>query len=100
MLYLCSLMLYDILDLVGTRALYMDTDSIIFWGPKGLCDEPVKMGIFLGDWTDELNSSGTVDNYIVEFVSGMYEIYIDVKVCIKGITVHKEHAKGMPHGDI
>ncbi len=53
----------------------MDTDSIIFWGPKDLCDEPVKTGIFLGDWTDELNSSGTADNYIVEFVSGMFETY-------------------------
>ncbi len=66
-----SLMLYDILDLVGTRALYMDTDSIIFSGPRDLCDEPLKTGIFLGDLTDELNPCGSSDNYIEEFVSGM-----------------------------
>ena len=55
------LKLYDLIDRLGRRALYFDTDSVIFvfnandWNPE--------LGDYLGDLTDELPEG----EYIVEF---------------------------------
>lgn len=57
------LKLYDLLDTLGERVIYFDTDSAIFLSRPGDVDPPT--GDFLGDLTDELKGS-----YITDFVSG------------------------------
>ena len=60
------LRLYQALELLGDRALYSDTDSVIFvQSPE---DAPIQppLGDFLGDFTDELDPG----DHIVEFCSG------------------------------
>ena len=57
------LKLYDLLDLLQERALYYDTDSVIYVSEPGKPDPP--LGNYLGDLTDELNG-----DHITEFVSG------------------------------
>ena len=54
--------LYSVLELVGERVCYYDTDSIIYISKPGLYDPP--LGDYLGDLTDELDG-----HHIVEFVS-------------------------------
>eukprot|EP00732_Lithocolla_globosa_P002762 Lithocolla_globosa_v1_NODE_1929_length_2256_cov_6.611995.p2 type:complete len:146 gc:universal NODE_1929_length_2256_cov_6.611995:1235-798(-) len=46
------LMLYELMDKLGDRVLYHDTDSVIYIEDED-CPE-VKLGDFLGDLTDEL----------------------------------------------
>ena len=57
--------LYAYLDKLGERALYCDTDSVIF---VQKADEPplIECGDALGDMTSELKAN----EYISEFVSG------------------------------
>jgi hypothetical protein len=55
--------LYTVLDQLQTRALYSDTDSVIFTCKAG--EEMPSLGDFLGELTSELNH----DDHIVEFVS-------------------------------
>ena len=57
------LKLYDLLDLLQERALYYDTDSVIYVHQSDKPDPP--LGNYLGDLTDELNG-----DYITSFVSG------------------------------
>ena len=57
------LKLYDLLDLLQERALYYDTDSVIYVHQPDKPDPP--LGNYLGDLTDELNG-----DYITSFVSG------------------------------
>ncbi len=57
------LKLYDLLDLLQERALYYDTDSVIYVSEPGKPDPP--LGNYLGDLTDELNG-----DHITKFVSG------------------------------
>ncbi len=45
------LKLYDLLDLLQERALYYDTDSVIYVSEPGKPDPP--LGNYLGDLTDE-----------------------------------------------
>ncbi len=54
------LKLYDLLDTLGERVIYFDTDSAIFLSRPGDVDPPT--GDFLGDLTDELKGS-----YITDF---------------------------------
>uniref|UniRef100_A0A8D8ZAP4 DNA-directed DNA polymerase n=1 Tax=Cacopsylla melanoneura TaxID=428564 RepID=A0A8D8ZAP4_9HEMI len=56
------LRLYDMLDKIGNRVVYYDTDSVVH-----IIDEknPVQTGCLLGEWTNELAS----DDYISEFFS-------------------------------
>ena len=57
-----QLRLYEALDILKERVLYMDTDSVIFIEDKG---KPLlQTGSYLGDLTDELEDGG----YITEFV--------------------------------
>jgi len=57
--------LYRYLDRLGERAIYCDTDSVIYIQPK---DEPnlIETGDKLGDMTSELRST----DYVSEFVRG------------------------------
>ena len=58
------LKLYDVLDLVQERALYYDTDSVIYVHKPDKPDPP--LGNYLGDLTSELDDG----DYITSFVSG------------------------------
>ncbi|KAL4219797.1 hypothetical protein ACF0H5_020209 [Mactra antiquata] len=58
------LKLHSVLDSLGDRVLYYDTDSVIFVSRPGQLDPP--LGDYLGELTNELKP----DDYIVEFVSG------------------------------
>lgn len=63
------LRLYDLLDQLGTRVLYYDTDSVIYrhsLRPEDQLDMP-RVGPYLGDLTNELGSDNT--RWITEFVS-------------------------------
>ena len=57
------LKLYDLLDLLQERALYYDTDSVIYVHKTGKPEPP--LGNYLGELMDELNG-----DYITTFISG------------------------------
>ena len=61
------LKLYSYLENLGERALYYDTDSIIYSFKEGEYDLP--SGNLIGDLTDELEGFGP-GSYITEFASG------------------------------
>ena len=56
------LRLYNVLDQLGERVIYYDTDSVVYVSRLGQFDPP--LGDFLGQLTDELGG-----HYITEFVS-------------------------------
>ena len=58
------LRLYEALELLGKRALYFDTDSIIY------LEEPSQPNPSLGDYRGEFTNELEVDDYIAEFMSG------------------------------
>ena len=60
---LARLKLYEALDFLGDRALYYDTDSVIYKTKPG--QEKLPLGPYLGQFTDELGG-----DVIVEFCSG------------------------------
>jgi hypothetical protein len=57
---------------VGDRAIYCDTDSIVYMSKQGLPD--IEIGDKLGEWTDELGG-----DYIREFVATGPKSYAYVK---------------------
>ena len=58
----------DALDVVGPRAIYCDTDSIVY---KYSADGPnIALGSYLGEWTDELGG-----DFIQEFVASGPKMY-------------------------
>ena len=84
--YAC-LKLYDLLDLLQERALYYDTDSVIYVSEPGKPDPP--LGNYLGDLTDELNG-----DHITMFVSGGPKNYAyhtaggKLETKVRGITLN------------
>jgi hypothetical protein len=84
------LRLYKQLSKLGEQVLYCDTDSIIY--KPG--EHEIKLGDYLGDWTDELDGHG-----ITTFVSGgpkNYGYILDSgkTVCkIKGFTLNYENCQ-------
>jgi len=97
--------LYRYLDRLGVRAIYCDTDSVMYIQPK---DEPnlIETGHKLGDMTSDLRTT----EYISEFVSGVPKNYaykvIDTAtvrattVCkVRGITLNFS-AKQMVNFDV
>jgi hypothetical protein len=58
------LKLYNVLQMLGERVLYFDTDSVIFVSRPG--DQDPEVGSFLGQLTSELDQN----EHITEFVSG------------------------------
>ncbi|KAI4891048.1 hypothetical protein NFI96_008140 [Prochilodus magdalenae] len=85
--------LYDLMDRLGDRLLYSDTDSVIFVSRDGDWEPP--LGPYLGDLTDEIGG----DDYITEFCSGGPKTYgyrtAVGKTCMKakGITLNSENSK-------
>ena len=59
--------LYNLLDKLGERCVYYDTDSVIFRYKKN--DWKPQTGIFLGQLTDEIKTDKEPNNYIKKFVS-------------------------------
>ena len=91
--------LYNLLEKLGERCLYFDTDSVIFthkaeeWKPE--------TGYYLGQLTDEVITPKEPNNYITEFISGGAKNYAykkynpDTKkteyVCkVKGLSLNFE----------
>ena len=92
------LKLYSYLEMLGNRALYCDTDSVIYVASKTEAS-PIKCGDKLGDMTNELGP----DEYIEEFVSGGAKNYA-YKICkpdgttktvckVRGITLNYTSAQ-------
>lgn len=86
---LARLKLYDALDFLGDRALYDDTDSVIYKTKPG--QEKLPLGPYLGQFTDELGG-----DKIVEFVSGGAKNYGyrtrkgKVECKVRGFTLNYE----------
>ena len=84
--------LYTLLNKLGDRCLYHDTDSVIFTSHEGAWNPP------LGDYLGELTSEVPGGQYITEFVSAGPKTYgyrlSGGEVClkVKGITLN--HANG------
>ena len=97
--------LYDLLDKLQERILYVDTDSILFTSRDGEWIPP--LGPYLGDLTDELNSAqvcgAPTEDYITEFVSGGPKCYAyrtaqgNTQVKCKGVTLNATNAKVVTH---
>ncbi|KAL2104364.1 hypothetical protein ACEWY4_001232 [Coilia grayii] len=87
------LKLYDIMDRLGDRLLYSDTDSLIYVTKNG--DWEPELGPYLGDLTDELDSG----DYITEFCSSGPKTYgyrtANGGVCMKakGVTLNTVNSK-------
>ncbi|XP_076873809.1 uncharacterized protein LOC143523314 isoform X1 [Brachyhypopomus gauderio] len=85
--------LYNLMDRLGDRLLYSDTDSVIFVSREGDWEPP--LGPYLGDLTDEIGGG----DYITEFCSGGPKTYgyltAGGKTCMKakGITLNSENSK-------
>ena len=81
------LKLYDVLDQLQDRALYYDTDSVIFVSQPGDPEPPT--GPYLGELTDELKG-----DHITTFISGGPKNYCyrtntnKVETKIRGITLN------------
>ena len=56
--------LYETVHKLGTRAIYMDTDSVVFWSTRGRLEWKPKLDNYLGGWTDEVNGDD-----ITEFIT-------------------------------
>ena len=56
------LMLYDMLERVQERALYFDTDSLIYVTRSG--DTPLPLGDYLGDLTSELPPGDSIQTFV------------------------------------
>ena len=67
---LARLKLYDVMDALGDRCLYSDTDSVIFVTRPGDVFQP-PLGDFLGEFTNELKPG----DFITEFCSGRPKNY-------------------------
>ena len=91
------LKLYDLLDALGTRAIYYDTDSCVFTAKPGEYIPPT--GQYLGDLTNELEDG----DYIQSFVSGGPKAYAyttqkgQTVVKWKGITLNAKNAAVVTH---
>ena len=85
--------LYGELDKLGERAIYCDTDSVVY-KKSSTASENLTLGNFLGEMTDELDEG----DHIVEFVTGgpkNYGYLTKDKKCVvkvKGFTLNCTNA--------
>ena len=85
------LRLYEMLDKLGDKVVYYDTDSIIYIDDG---NEIIKSGCMLGEWTDELNG-----DHIKEFISTgpksyAYRTSREKIVCkVKGFTLNYKNSQ-------
>lgn len=97
---LARIHLYSYLDELNDRCLYYDTDSVIYTCKEN--EQPLPVGDYLGDLTDELADYGE-DCCISEFVSSSEKSYSyivkipnkpDKIVCkVKGITLNYKNSE-------
>ena len=86
------LKLYDVLDQLGERVLYYDTDSVVYVSGPTEQDPPI--GDYLGELTDELPPG----EHITEFVSGgpknyAYKTSTGSECCkVRGFTLNFKNA--------
>lgn len=82
------LRLYEALEILNQRVLYMDTDSVVF--TDNLDDpSPLIVGPFLGDLTDELDGETITEFTSTGPKSYAYKTTGDKEVCkIKGFTLN------------
>ena len=87
------LKLYSVLEQLGRRVLYYDTDSIIYVSRPNEYDPP--LGDYLGELTNELQNG----EYIVEFVSGgpknyAYKTNENNETCkVRGFTLNYKNSQ-------
>ena len=90
--------LYAALDLLGTRVLYCDTDSVIYVYVPGLPDIPY--GEMLGQWKNEIEEG----DHIVEFVSagpknyGYVTFQGKTELKVKGFSLNVEGSAQLQYG--
>ena len=83
--------LYNLIDFLGRRVLYMDTDSVLYTAKEG--DPMPPLGDFLGQLTDELPQG----QWITEFISSGPKSYAyrltDGSECVKfkGLTINSSN---------
>jgi G:T-mismatch repair DNA endonuclease (very short patch repair protein) len=53
--------LYEAMQRLGQRVLYLDTDSVVFQHKKGLWSP--KLSNYLGDWTDEIATGSRITDF-------------------------------------
>ena len=86
------LKLYDVVDFLGERVLYMDTDSVVFRAETGAPMPP--LGDYLGELTDELPPG----RFIKEFISSGPKSYAykqdddKEKTKFKGVTMSMKNS--------
>ncbi|KAG1952108.1 extracellular sulfatase Sulf-2 [Pimephales promelas] len=87
--------LYELMDKLGDRVLYSDTDSVIFVSRDGDWEPP--LGDHLGELTNEIDDG----DYITEFCSSGPKSYgfrtVKGKVCMKakGITLNAKNSQAI-----
>ena len=87
--------LYELMDRLGSRLLYSDTDSVIFVSREGDWEPP--LGDYLGDLTSELDDG----DFISQFSSSGPKSYgfatAKGKVCMKakGITLNAKNSQAI-----
>ena len=88
------LRLYNLLDRLGDRVLYCDTDSVIYISRPG--DPELPLGPYLGDLTNELKDPS---DYIVEFVCAALKNYAYLtaqgrkQIKIRGFTLNHANSE-------
>jgi hypothetical protein len=98
------LKLYSYLEQLGPRALYADTDSVVYTSRPG--EWKPELGDYLGDLTDEVP-----DNRIIEFVTGGLKKYAykiakpdkdgNTTICkVRGITLNYKNSLTINFGKI
>lgn len=85
--------LYSLLELTQRRALYVDTDSIIFVDKDKTVTKTLPLGNYLGQLTNEISPE---EGYITAFVSSgpksyAYKTLNDKEMCkVRGFTLHSQ----------
>jgi hypothetical protein len=96
------LKLFELINKLGKRCLYFDTDSAIFYAKPD--DYIPKTGLYLGELTDEVKTVNEPDAYITKFLSCgpknyCYEIFnpnqnkFEYVIKIKGLSLNFETNK-------
>ena len=90
--------LYNLMDLVGENALYVDTDSCILYASKPGSSK-LPLGDYLGNLTNEIISDHGSDTRITQFVYGgpkncAYKVNNGKKHCkIRGFTLNFKNSR-------
>ncbi len=80
--------LYELMDRLGDRLLYCDTDSVVFTSKEGEYEPP--LGPYLGDLTDEVGPGDHITLFVTSGPKSYGFVTAKGKVCmkVKGITLN------------